>query len=73
MPAWQLFTSKFFSYLADNANKFMAAFEWILCSGEAEQVSYKHCKAMTMLLKALPLTFDTGLIIALTEIWQEEF
>ena len=44
-----------------------------MCSREARQVSYKHCKAMTMLLKALPLTFDTGLIIALTEIWQEEF
>ena len=68
MPAWQLFTSKFFSYLADNTNKFIAAFEWILCSGEARQVSYEHCKAMTMLLKALLLTFDTRLITALTEI-----
>ena len=40
----------------------MAAFEWITALHPTGAVSYKHCKVLTMLLQALPFTFDLGQI-----------
>lgn len=70
---WHLSTTDYLGYLGHNANKFMAAFEWILTLGKKNRVSYEHCKVMTMLLQALPFAFDSGPIIRQSELWKEQF
>jgi hypothetical protein len=53
-----------------NVNKFMAAFEWIRCLDKGESIRYEHCKVLTILLQALPFTFDSGPNNTGSEIWQ---
>jgi hypothetical protein len=67
---WELPTDSFISFLALNANKFMAAIEWTLCLEEPGRVSYERCKLATMLLQCLPFAFDSGPIRERTDIWQ---
>ena len=51
----------------------MAAIEWILTLHEEEgRVSYEHCKVLTMLLQALPFSFDLGPTIRTGELWKEQ-
>ena len=68
-----LSTTDYLGYLGHNANKFMAAFKWILTLNEPKRVSYEHCKVMTMLLQALPFAFDSGPITRQRELWKEQF
>ncbi|OBT60329.1 hypothetical protein VE03_10768, partial [Pseudogymnoascus sp. 23342-1-I1] len=69
---WELSTADYLMYVALNANKYMAALEWILSLDPAGRVGYEHCKLASMLLQALPFTFDTGPIANRAEIWQEQ-
>lgn len=68
---WRLSTSDCLTYLSGNANKYMAAFEWITALRPARAVSYEHCKVLTMLLQALPFAFDSGQIEKRGELWKE--
>jgi len=68
-----LSTLDFLGFLGHNANKFMAAFEWILTLDKKSQISYEHCKAMTMFLQALPFAFDSGPITRHRQLWKEQF
>ena len=68
---WRLSTSDCLTYLSGNANKYMAAFEWITALHPTRAVSYEHCKVLTMLLQALPFTSDSGRIEKRGELWKE--
>jgi len=68
-----LSTDDYLGYLASNANKYMAAFEWISTLTQGQRTSYEHCKLMTMLLQALPYTFDSGPISRQNELWKSQF
>jgi hypothetical protein len=70
---WELLTDDWIAYLSQNVHKYTSAFEWIRTSHPKGRVSYEHCKVMIMLLKALPFTFDTGLVKDKSEIWQDTF
>jgi hypothetical protein len=51
----------------------MAAFEWISCLDKGGRISYEHCKVLTMLIQALPFTFDSGPNHTRSEIFQDGF
>lgn len=60
-------------YLMQNANKFLAAIEWILTLHEIDgRVSYDHYMVLTMMLEALPFSFDSGPVIRRGELWKEQ-
>lgn len=70
---WTLSSFDYTAYLGHNANKFMAAFEWIMTYSEKGRISYEHCKIMTMLLQALPFSFDSGPIMQKDGLWKSRF
>lgn len=68
-----LHTHDYLQYLLLNANKFMAAAEWILSYQQRGRISYEHCKIITLFLQALPFTFDSGPIMRQNELWKDKF
>ena len=58
-PYWQLATKDYISFVGQNANKFLLLFEWILTMSATKEVSYEHCKVLTMLLQAIRDSFDS--------------
>jgi hypothetical protein len=71
--AWCLATTDYLGFLGHNANKFLAAFEWILALGKKGRVQYENCKLATMLLQALPFAFDSGPIQRQSGLWKDQF
>ena len=59
-PIWHLSTDEYTTYQLANANKFMAAIEWIRALSVEGRISYEHCKILAMFLQALPLSYDCG-------------
>jgi hypothetical protein len=59
-PIWHLSTDEYTTYQLANANKFMAAIEWIRALLVEGRISYEHCKILAMFLQALPLSYDCG-------------
>ena len=58
-PYWQLASVDYILFVAQNTNKFLLLFEWILTMSATKEVSYEHCKVLTMLLQAIKDSFDS--------------
>ena len=72
-PVWCLSTQEYINYQSSNANKFMAAIEWIRALSSEDRISYEHCKILTMFLDMLPFSFDSGPIQQKNNLWKTKF
>jgi hypothetical protein len=70
---WRLASLDYARYITWNANKYLAAIEWIWSLRDERRIDYEHCKSLTMFLEALPNTFDSGPIIRSSNLWKVRF
>jgi len=59
LPFWRIPTPTYLTFLTQNTNRFLFAFEHIHAARPTSRVSYEHSKLLTMVMQALRASFDS--------------